>query len=152
MQNEFLEELDRWVLAVLQEKLTPHPDDASAQSITAADFAGMLVEYILPRVAENPSTCWTACGIDHASDREITRATTFNDELLAAGFIGAVAELGEWTGAEGTAFLSNHGVPAEDAHAISSALEVVIEKLGSRGQSIIRRLAVAPSPAAAIAQ
>ena len=146
MQSEFLRELDRWALAVVRDKIT-ESDRGVVTHIGASDLARMLADYVLLRVAEQPSSCWTACELDAVSDGEILAATTFNEELLAAGFIGAVCELSSWQGPEGIDFMVKEGVPSEDAEEIAAAVEVVAGKLGARGQELVQRLASAPRPA-----
>ncbi len=138
MQNAFLCELNRWTLAAVHEKLTA-AEDGKVTQIGASDLARMLADYVLLRLAENPSTCWNGCDLDGVTDEEILAATTFDDDLLAAGFIAAVLELNQWQGEEGVAFMVAEGVPPEDADEIAGAVEVVAGKLGERGQALVQK-------------
>jgi hypothetical protein len=140
MPNEFLSELDRWLLAVLQEKLYETECGAEPRLVTEADLARMISDYVLLSVAQQPASCWTACDIDQATDEQILAKTTFGEELLAAGFMGAVCELGGWCGDEGVAYMEAQGVPHDDALEIATGVEIVSEKLAARGQSLVQRL------------
>lgn len=131
-----MRELDRWVVALLQEKTRQVP----AGEITSTDLAEMISGYVLFHVADDPAACWSACDIDGVSDAEIMAATSFTEDLLAAAFVGAVYELGEWQDRAGIAFMIRHGVAPEDAAAVAQALNVVADKLSERGQALIQHL------------
>lgn len=138
MQNGFLRELNRWTLATVHEKLTA-AERGVVNHIGASDLARMLADYVLLRVAENPNSCWNACELDTVTNEEILRATTFDEDLLAAGLIGAVFELNGWQGEDGVRFMVSEGVPPEDADEIAAAVEVVTGKLGTRGQALVQK-------------
>lgn len=141
MANEFLRALDRWVLCILRQKTAESAPDEMPAQVTATDLSLMISDYVLMRVAEQPSSCWSGCGIDEVRNDQILLVTTFSDEALAASFIAAVCELNRWQGEEGVRIMLDHGVPAEDALEIAAAIEVVSGKIGARGQELIVSLA-----------
>lgn len=145
MNGGFLNRLEKWLVTVLQAKAIASARENRLCFIGASDLATLLAEHALSRLTENPNACWTACELDHVPDEQILTTTGFSAELLAAAFIGAVLELGEWQGDRAVSFLTRNGVAVEDARDFVASVEVVVEKFGARGQALIEQLSREPS-------
>lgn len=152
MPNAFLRYLEHWLPATLRAKAIRSASEHRLHHIGASDLASLFSDYLLSELSLSPTACWTACELDHVTDAELIEATGCPQELLAAGFVGAVLELAAWQGDDGVAFLIREGVPPDDAREFVAALDVAAEKLGARGQALIHRLDAAPAslPAAAM--
>lgn len=153
MVNPFLEHLDGWLPHVLREKAVASVREDRLAFIGATDFALMVTNYILECLACAPESCDSTCHLDHVDDKSVIAATGFSEEMLAAGFAGAAADLAEWQGEHAVAFLVGHDVPADDARKFVTAIDVVAERLGQRGHALLQRVdgvrapaVVAPAP------
>lgn len=146
MPNAFLRHLEHWLPTTLRTKAIQSEHDTHLHFIGASDLATLFSDYVLTELSTTPTSCWTACELDHVSDEQLVEAICCPPELLAAGFVGAVVELALWQGDEGVAFLVAHGVPSDDAREFSAAVDVVAEKLGARGRTLIHALAPEVAP------
>lgn len=135
MDTRFSFHLETWLTALLRQKALAA--DCRPPVIGAADFSIFISDYILQTLGDDPRSCLHCCGLDQVSDRDLTEATGFDRDVLAAGLIGAVVELGPWVSDDGVILLTQNGVLEEDAVEFAHACEIATEKLGARGQALI---------------
>lgn len=146
MPNLFFRHLESWLSSTLRAKAIASAREERLVIIGASDLATMLSDYVLTRLIENPTSCWSACELDQVSDQEFLEAIHVAPDVLAASFIGAVLELAPWQIDEGVGFLVAHGVPAEDAREFCAAVDVVADKLALRGQVLVQHLDYTAAP------
>lgn len=133
MQNEFLTELGCWASSSRRRRRAVE-GEAGAERDSVAEFALVLTDILLMRLAVDPDSAWSRCALEETPDAAILRITAFAPEALGSAFARTAAELRRWGGAEGERFMLDAGVPPDDAQVLAQAVPALCAHLEGRAR------------------